>query len=136
MEPDQGMVDALRWMRDNTPRQGNTLTHYENGYLVTAIAKRSVVSDSYLDSNYHQKFMYKVEESIFYSRDLEEVKKLFAAYEVKHIVLNNKMKNGFVWSKENEGLLFLLTNKKTFQKIYDKKGVEIWNVKDSMPISS
>ncbi|HII72040.1 TPA: hypothetical protein HA265_04765 [Candidatus Woesearchaeota archaeon] len=68
---------------------------------------------------------------MFYSRKLDDTKKLFQAYNVKHVLVDPEMKDGFVWSKPNEGLLFLFTNKETFEKIYDQDGVEIWEVKNS-----
>ncbi|HII72410.1 TPA: hypothetical protein HA265_06665, partial [Candidatus Woesearchaeota archaeon] len=66
MPPTQELVNALEWMRTNTFKDGTVLTHYENGYLVSALAKNTVLADSFLTSRYNQKFVYKTEESMFY----------------------------------------------------------------------
>ncbi len=131
LEPNTELMDALYWMKTNTEKQGFILTHYENGFLVEAIAENPVLADSYLNSNYKQKFMYKVEDSIFYSRKLNEAKKLFKIHKIRYILVDKNMKEGFVWSKKDEGLLFLFTSEKTFSKLYDKNDVQVWEVEDT-----
>ncbi len=130
MEPQSELIDAVEWMQINTFKDGFVLTDQYNGYIVTTISRNPVLADSYLNSNYNQKFVYKLQESMFYTRKLDNIKKLFSIYNVKHILIDNEMKEGKIWNKENEGLRFLLTNKNTFEKVYDKKGVEIWEVKN------
>ena len=41
------------------------------------------------------------------------------------------MKEGKVWAKPDQGLLFLLRNNQAFAKVYDSNGMEIWQVKDA-----
>jgi hypothetical protein len=38
------------------------------------------------------------------------------------------MRKGLVWTKEDEGLLFLFSNKDEFRKVYDREGIEIWKI--------
>ncbi len=38
------------------------------------------------------------------------------------------MKSGKVWEEEGEGLQFLFSNNETFRNVYDKDGIEIWEV--------
>ena len=45
------------------------------------------------------------------------------------IWIDSQMKDGQVWTKEDEGLLFLFSNKETFRRVYNKEGIEIWEVR-------
>lgn len=128
LEPDKNTVESLNWLSKNTFKNHFVLSHYNNGHLISTIARNPVLTDSVLTSNYNQNFLYKVQDSILHSRRLEDAKKLLEAYNIKYIYITPQMKSGLVWSKPNEELLFLFTSKSTFEKVYDKEGIEIWKV--------
>ncbi len=128
MEPNPDIVDALVWLGDNTFKDRFVLSHYDEGFRISTIARNPVIVDSLQTAEYDQKFLYKVQDSIFYSRKLKDVKPLFQVYNIQYIFVTPEMRSGLVWSKPDEGLLFLFTSKSTFKKVYDKKGVEIWEV--------
>jgi hypothetical protein len=66
---------------------------------------------------------------LFYSRDLTKVLNIFNEFKISYIFITPEMKNGLVWSKDNEGLLYLLnTNPNHFSLIYNNNGFEIWRV--------
>ena len=65
---------------------------------------------------------------IFYSRNLKDTKILLEKYNINYIWIDNKMKNGLVWEKEQQGLLFLFRNNETFNNIYNNQGIEIWEI--------
>jgi hypothetical protein len=128
LEPDQNTIESLDWLSKNTFKDSFVLSHYSNGHLISTIARNPVLTDSVLTSSYDQNFLYKVQDSIFHSRKLEDAKKLLEAYNIRYIYITPQMKTGQVWSKPNEELLFLLTSKSTFEQVYDKEGTEIWKV--------
>lgn len=128
MHPDRAALESLDWLRDNVFKNEFVLSHYDNGYLISTVARNPVLTDSLSASDYDQEFLYKVQDSMFYGRKLKQTKQLFDIYKVKYIYVTPEMKDGLVWSKSNEGLLFLFTSKSTFEKVYDKDGYEIWKV--------
>jgi hypothetical protein len=128
MEPDIPAVDSLRWLGSNTFKDGFVLSHYDNGYLISTLARNPVLTDSFETSGYDQRFLYKVQDSLFHNRKLKETKQMFEVYNIKYIYVTPEMKSGQVWRRPDEGLLHLFTSKSTFQNVYDKDGYEIWEV--------
>ena len=128
MDPDPSAVESLVWLSDHAFKDEFVLSHYSNGYLISAISRNPVIADSFINSEYDQRFLYKVQDSIFYSSKLNTVKPLLAAYGVKYVYVTPEMRSGQVWSRPDEGLLFLFTSQSTFRKVYDKDGYEIWDV--------
>jgi hypothetical protein len=128
MHPDRAALESLDWLGDNAFKNEFVLSHYDDGYLISTVARTPVITDSLAASDYDQEFLYKVQDSMFYGRKLEQTKQLFDIYKVKYVYVTPEMKDGLVWSRSNEGLLFLFTSKSTFKKVYDKDGYEIWEV--------
>ncbi|MDP2750422.1 MAG: hypothetical protein Q8O89_06330 [Nanoarchaeota archaeon] len=66
-------------------------------------------------------------EIFFQTRRLKDAKDFIDKYDVSYIFITAEMKKGLVWSKEDQGLLFLLNNApKDFRKIYSSEECEIW----------
>ena len=128
MPPDKSAIESLDWLGSNVFKTDFVLSHYDNGHLISTVARNPVLTDSFSASDYDQEFLYKVQDSMFYGRKLKQTKQLFDIYKVKYIYITPEMKEGLVWSRPNEGLLFLFTSKSTFRQIYDKDGYEIWEV--------
>ena len=87
-----------------------------------------MLADSLSTNSYDQNFLYKVEDSIFQSRDLFQTLSLLRKYSIDYIWITPEMKAGLVWNREGEGLLFLFENSETFKKVYSEEGYEIWKV--------
>jgi hypothetical protein len=128
MEPDQSTFESLKWLGSNTFKDRFVLSHYDDGYLISTIARNPVLTDSLETSDYDQRFLYKVQDSMFSGRKIKDTKKLFDIYKIQYVYVTPEMKSGLVWRKHNEGLLFLFTSKSTFRNVYDKDGIEIWEV--------
>jgi hypothetical protein len=64
--------------------------------------------------------------TLFYSRILVDTQKIFKKYDIKYIYIDDSMKNGKVWSREDQGLLFLLKNSEIFKNIYNSQNIEVW----------
>lgn len=95
------------------------LSDHENGFWIQYFAQRQTVSDLFNIN--------KDVEIIFHSRDYSTVSKLLNKSKVNFIYITPKMKNK-IWSSDEEGLLFLLPFKGGFNKVYTKKGYDIWQV--------
>ncbi|MDO8740142.1 MAG: hypothetical protein Q7J54_01055 [Candidatus Woesearchaeota archaeon] len=126
--PTEEMIKSLEWLNGYDDSANTVLSHYKNGFWIEYYGKKAV-----LDKNFYFTpnllLTYNETETIFYSRNLERTAKLLNKYDVTYIWITPEMKNGEVWSKENEGLLFLFRNKEFFDKIYDENSIEIWQYK-------
>ena len=71
---------------------------------------------------------YEISEEIFQSRDLKTVVSLLSQNNIRYIFIDEKMKEGLVWKRPDQGMLLLLKNNETFKNIYDQDNMEIWEV--------
>jgi len=120
--PNSQMIDSLEWI--SLRSEGVILSHHTNGFWIESIAEKPVVSSQIL--KFSSKTVLKDTNELFYSRNLENTISLLDKYDVTYIWINKEMKNGLIWTKEDEGLLFLFRNTKVFKKLYDRGDVEIW----------
>jgi hypothetical protein len=128
MEPDKDIIEGVEWLGSNAFKDEFVLSHYDNGYLISAVARNPVLVDSLSSYGYDQKFLYKVQDSLFYSRNLKQTRQLLDAYRIKYIFITPDMASGLVWNKPDEGMLFLLSHSNVFNKVYNASGIEIYEV--------
>jgi hypothetical protein len=126
MQPDEGVINSLTWLRENSEPGEIVFSHYSNGFWIEAVAGRPVVVDSLYPYTPEFKARINDSEKIFESRNLVRTKELLDLYNVSYIWIDGEMAAGQVWSKEEEGLLFLFRNEETFDKIYDTEGILIY----------
>ena len=104
------------------------LSHYSKGDWIQAISGNPVILDSnmgyisLLDARFNDS------DELFYTRNLRLARELLNKYEVKYIWIDKEMKEGLIWTREEQGLLFLFRNKENFKKVYSNDNVEIWEV--------
>jgi hypothetical protein len=120
-DPNDSIIDALEWLNENSDNQDIILSHHSKGYWIEYFADRPVVFD-YIKQNPSE------QHTLLYSRDLDVTKDLLNKSGVKYIFIDSNMKEGQVW-KEKQGLWFLLRNSETFNNVYQRKNVEIWEYK-------
>ena len=126
LPPDQPIINSLEWF--STRSEGIVLSHYENGFWIETVAKKPVFLDPLVAYSPNPNFKFNQSNEIFYSRNLKATKNLLSNYSISYIWIDKSMKQGKVWTKEEEGLLFLFRNNETFKNIYHSKEVEIWEV--------
>ena len=124
MKPNQDIVDGLDWLKEQ--EEGIVLSHYSRGYWINYLADK----ETFVDSSYDSKTDFRLNQSdeIFYSRDLIKTRKILDDNNIDYIFIDKEMKNGLVWTKKEQGLLFLFRNKENFKKIYSNQRVEIWQI--------
>jgi len=124
-EPSEDLIKSLEFLRN---KEGVVLSHYKYGIFINSIAnKENVLDDSFLYAPDVSE-RYEDVEFLFQTRDLDKVLEIFDKYEIKYILITDEMKNGLVWNKKQEGLLFLLNNNpKVFNQVYDDN-IEIWEI--------
>jgi len=128
MQPDNEVIKSLDWLKHYSKQDEVVFSHYSKGFWITDVAERPVVTDKMFEyyPNAEERFNDSLE--IFYSRNLKNTKSLLEKYNINYIWIDNEMKNGLVWEKEQQGLLFLFRNNETFKNIYNNQGIEIWKV--------
>lgn len=121
-----GNMEVLNWLNEKTPSESIIFTHHGLGYKTKFFAKRTILLDNDLSliNNSEQKFNDSIE--IFNSRNIDNTKNLLKKYKINYILISQKMKEGLVWNKESEGLLFLMNNNKEFGIIYEDNSSEVW----------
>ncbi len=129
MVPSSKVVESLEWLNENS-EQGMVFSHYSRGFWIESLAKREVVMDEAFSYSPDPNLRFKDSQQIFQSRNLKNTKKLLAKYNIDYIWIDEEMKRGLVWTKEEQGLLFLFRNNETFNNIYNREGIEIWQVKN------
>lgn len=122
--PHENIVQSLRWLHSYASPEDIVLSHYSYGFWIEYFTKNKAFMDDFKTPN-HEKILADYD-TILYSRSLKKTSRLLSEYNIKYIWVSDEMKSGLVWSREEEGLLFLFRNSETFKKVYDKSGIEIW----------
>ena len=126
--PNKPIIDGLEYIKEHTKEDEVVLSHYSNGIWINTVAGRKNIIDE--NFKYAPKLNQRLSDvnTIFYSRGIENTTKIIDRYEITYIFITPNMKNGLVWTEEEQGLLFILEFSKNFKKIYDKDSVEVWKV--------
>jgi len=128
MQPDKNIKSSLEWLGSYSDPNEVVFSHYSKGSFIEYWAELPVVMDSAFEYAPDPNQRYKDSNDIFHSRNLETTKELLKKYNVKYIWVDPDMKSSLVWDEPERGLLFLIRNKETFRSIYNKEGIEIWEV--------
>jgi len=126
--PDKETIQSLEWLEENSATTNVVFSHYTKGDWIETISKRQVILDSQTDYIQNLDAKFNDSNAIFYSRNLKNTKSILGNYSIKYIWIDPSMKQGQVWTKEEQGLLFLLRNNETFRNVYSKDGIEIWEI--------
>ncbi|PIZ53569.1 hypothetical protein COY26_01605 [Candidatus Woesearchaeota archaeon CG_4_10_14_0_2_um_filter_33_10] len=128
MQPDNEIIKSLDWLKHYSRQDEVVFSHYSKGFWIADIAERPVVTDKMFEYYPYAEERFNDSLEIFYSRNLKDTKILLEKYNINYIWIDNEMKNGLVWEKEQQGLLFLFRNNETFNNIYNNQGIEIWEI--------
>ena len=128
-DPSDDLSNALIFLGKRADPRSVTFSHYDYGIYINAISKRKNFIDINYDYAPQSNLRLYYLEKIFYSKDLTNILEIFKEFKVDYILITPEMKNGLVWNRGNEGLLYVLKNNpKYFNLIYNEKGYEIWRV--------
>ncbi len=124
--PDKNIKESLEYIDVYSDTEEVVLSHYSRGFWIEHFANRATVMDSLFRYAPDPNQRYNDLNKIFYAKNLNDAKELLDKYNIDYIYIDNEMKQGLVWKKEKQGLLFLFRNNETFKSIYSKNGIEIW----------
>ena len=128
MQPDKEVIKSLDWLKHYSNPDEVVFSHYSKGFWINAIAERPVVIDKMFEYYPYARERFNDSEEIFYSRNLKNTRTLLDKYSISYIWIDSEMKQGLVWEKEQQGILFLFRNNETFKNIYNNQGIEIWEI--------
>ncbi len=127
--PSVNTIDALDFIKHNTKPGSVVLTHYSNGFLVESASQRKVMTDMHTDISKEE---FQKINSIFYLRRTDQIRQKLNEYGIKYIFVTDDMKNGLVWSREHEGILFILKNDpEDFSQMYWSDTAEVWEFRST-----
>ena len=129
LPPDKETIESLEWL--NSQPDGVVLTYPLFGFWVESIAEKPVVVDMLLEKKPFNSAIFLQTNATLNSRTLEKTSKFFNEQNISYVWINNDMKQGLVWTKEDQGILFLLQNSEKFKKVYTNSKTEIWKFNPS-----
>jgi hypothetical protein len=116
MEPTPDLVAGLDWLRQQPP--GIVLSDPSNTFWIEYFAKMDALAEPGVNDAKISK--------LFASRNLEFTNETLHSYGVRYIWIDPSMKEGKVWKKPQEGMLFLFRSNVTFLKLDERSGIETW----------
>jgi len=119
-QPSDSIVKSLTFLRTQT--NGVVFSHPDKGFWINYYSSKPV----FIDRLGKNPILENITKTLYYSRDFKNSTKLFDEHKIRYIWIDEQMKNGQVWTKPEQGLLFLFVDKRLFTRIYNKKGIEIW----------
>lgn len=119
---DPDLLSALSWLRAHKEGNEIVLTAPRYGFWVEWFGE----VDAFADAASPQHVA--LTKEIAYTRNLVHAKNFFSEHNITHLLIDQEMKERTLWISPDHGLLFLLRNKETFEKIYDAGGVELWEI--------
>ena len=129
--PDKQTVNSLEWLKLNSDENEKVLSYFTNSFWIQKIADKSTFTDPILRNIPAYANLFNISSQIFYSRSITQTTDLLKNNNITYIWINKDMKEGLVWTKPGQGLLFLLENSETFKNIYSRDNIEIWKFNSS-----
>ncbi|MEE9525884.1 MAG: hypothetical protein V3V78_04740 [Candidatus Woesearchaeota archaeon] len=126
--PTNEIFESLEWLKQNTATTDTIFTHYSKAHWVETIAQRPTILNSQITYTQDLKTRFNDSNTILYSRNFKLTTSLLDKHNIKYIYIDSEMKQGQVWTKPQQGLLFLFRNQETFKQVYNENNIEIWEV--------
>jgi hypothetical protein len=119
-EPDDEIVKSLVFLKSSEP--GVVFSHPDKGFWIQYYSEKPTFADRLaMDST-----LQNIASELYYSRSFDNSTKILGESKIRYIWIDNQMKTGQVWTKPEQGLLFLFVDRTLFTQIYDKNSIEIW----------
>ncbi len=126
--PSPEIMQALFWLKDHSYENAIVLTGDKYTSWVQYFTERRVLFDKRIIQNKENQALIKEIEALYANRHLETAIEFFEKYQIDYVVIFKEMKEGEIWTNENEGLLFLLQKGENFKKVFENNEVSIWSV--------
>ena len=121
-EPTSEKMGALLFLR-TVPEGDVVLSSPANGVLIERVAKSPAFLDQVDGVDDHAM---EAANQIFLSQRFSMTRDLLAEYNITHILIDSRMRDGEVWTSQEQGLLFLLAHHPAFVPVYQQGDVEVY----------
>jgi hypothetical protein len=124
-EPNEGIIAGMEYLK--TLPEEVVFSDYSRGSWISFAGKKNVMDENvWLAPNANERW--KDSQDLLYTRDITKAKQIIDKYGIDYIWLDSAMIQK-KWNGQEEGLLFLLKySKSSFRIIYNKQGVQVWEV--------
>jgi hypothetical protein len=129
--PHADVQRAAAALQDKLPDTAIILSHPHNGFWLAWWSGKEVYLDDWLAQTPHVNDRWSVAEAIWYAQDITQARSLLYKNKIDALVITQEMREGLVWDRPEQGLLFLLRNNETFKNIYRSDSVDIWAIEPS-----
>lgn len=119
-DPDSQLQNAIAHL------EGTVLSHSSYGYWILYFSDAEPYTTSLFQS-FDQKRL-DISKSIFESRNLEYTKEVLENESISSIFIDKNMRH-LVWTRNGQGLLFLIKNTDLMHKTFSNNRSEIWTLK-------
>ena len=124
-QPSTQKLEALRFLR-TLPDDQVVLSSAHNGIFIERIAGQPAFLDDVVGAESSGWQREAVAQRIFMAQRASTAADLLTSQGISHILIDQSMHDGDVWTYEEQGLLFLLEHSPRFVKLYDKGGVQVY----------
>ncbi|MBW3012007.1 hypothetical protein KY311_02395 [Candidatus Woesearchaeota archaeon] len=118
--PDDNVVDSLLALKKKP--DATVFSHPTRGFWIEYYSGKP----AYADILTLNESLEATSEFLYYSRHFYNSTKILNDSNIRYIWADGEMKQGLVWTKPQQGLLFLFVDEHLFQRIYNKGDVEVW----------
>lgn len=123
--PDLEMMDALLFLQ-SAPDGDFILSSKENGILIERIARQPAFLDTVRKDPILIEERDLVAKEIFASQRMTTTQELLEANSITHIMIDSAMREGNIWTDDEQGLLFLVKYSPKLVLVYQNKNIEIY----------
>lgn len=124
-EPNEGIIAGMDYLK--TLPEEVVFSDYSRGSWISFAGKKNVMDENVWFAPDVNK-RWKDSQDLLYTRDIKKAKQIIDKYNINYIWLDSAMIQK-KWNGQEEGLLFLLKySKSSFKNIYNKQGVQVWEV--------
>lgn len=117
---------TLEWISARTQENSTILSHPKYGYMIKYHADRRIFLDDDISIISDGEQKYKELNHMFSSRNKKEILNFFDKYGIDYILITEEMRQGLVWSRDSQGMAFVLESNPEFSKTYSDEFVELW----------
>ncbi len=118
-------IQGIQYLSTSDPGEV-MLSAERNGFMMSYFSGRK----SFVDGISHRYEEYderiNVAETIYYSRNLESLESTLKDNGISYVLVDNRMRQGEVWTGDNEGVLFLFRHANAFVKIFENAEVVVY----------
>ncbi|MDP7081120.1 MAG: hypothetical protein QF415_14590 [Candidatus Undinarchaeales archaeon] len=133
LPPNTPILDAMRWLGNNTPPDAVVLSEWSKGHWIATVAGRQNVMDFFAEYVDHADEVWWDTRIIFQGDNVTKSMGLLAKYNVSHILIDSPMRQWELWGWEKYGLLSYVNDTEEFNLVYNNTYAQVYEVHNTSP---